>query len=120
MGADHEAARALAASINEVTGKPPVFEMCPGLLETRFYAERGVPAFAYGPGLLSVAHGPKEFVKLDAVLDCATIYALTASRLLSDSPAVAIRSVATREAPPPRRCQVPPGAAGAEASPRAG
>ncbi len=86
VGADHEAALALAASINDVTGKPPVFEMCPGLLETRFYAERGVPAFAYGPGLLSVAHGPKEFVKLDAVLDCATIYALTASRLLSDSP----------------------------------
>ena len=102
---------ALTASIDDVTGKPPVFEMCPGLLETRFYAERGVPAFAYGPGLLSVAHGPKEFVKLDAVLDCATIYALDGQPCAVRLPAVAIRSVATREAPPPWRCQVPPGAA---------
>jgi len=35
----------------------PRFELCPGLLEIRFYAEQGIPAFAYGPGLLSVAHG---------------------------------------------------------------
>jgi succinyl-diaminopimelate desuccinylase len=56
--------------------------MCPGLLETRFYAEQGVPALAYGPGLLSVSHGPKEFVRLEDVENCAAIYALTAAKLL--------------------------------------
>jgi acetylornithine deacetylase/succinyl-diaminopimelate desuccinylase-like protein len=76
-------AEALTAAIVDVSGRTPSYEMCPGLLETRFYASRGVPAFAYGPGLLSVAHGPKEFVKLDAVLKCATTYALTAARLLA-------------------------------------
>ena len=51
-------ARALARNIQLVTGKAPRFEMCPGLLEIRFYAPQGIPAYAYGPGLLSVAHGP--------------------------------------------------------------
>src|SRR5262249_4009512 len=56
--------RALAASIHTVTGKPPRFALCPGLLEIRFYARQGMPAFAYGPGLLSVSHGPHEFIKV--------------------------------------------------------
>jgi acetylornithine deacetylase/succinyl-diaminopimelate desuccinylase-like protein len=69
---------ALAQAIHEVTGEPARFELCPGLLETRFYAARGVPAYAYGPGLLSVAHGPREYVDLRRVVACARIYALTA------------------------------------------
>lgn len=67
----------LARNVEVVTGKPARFEMCPGLLEIRFYAKHGVPAFAYGPGLLSVSHGPNEFVRLDDVYQCAAIYALT-------------------------------------------
>jgi acetylornithine deacetylase/succinyl-diaminopimelate desuccinylase-like protein len=75
--------RALADSILAVTGRAARFEMCPGLLEIRFYAERGVPAFAYGPGLLTVSHGPDEFVPIDRIVECAQIYALTAARVLS-------------------------------------
>jgi succinyl-diaminopimelate desuccinylase len=74
--------RALATNIVSVTGQPPRFEMCPGLLEIRFYAERGVPAFAYGPGLLTVSHGPDEFVRIDRIVECAQIYALTGADLL--------------------------------------
>ena len=74
--------RALAESIEAVTGEPPRFEVCPGLLENRFYAERGIPAYAYGPGILAVSHGPKEFVRLSRMLECAKIYALTAARIL--------------------------------------
>jgi acetylornithine deacetylase/succinyl-diaminopimelate desuccinylase family protein len=75
--------RALSDSIEKVTSKPPVFTMCPGLLEIRFYARRGVPAFAYGPGLLSVSHGPHEFVKLKDIASCAAVYALTATQVLT-------------------------------------
>jgi acetylornithine deacetylase/succinyl-diaminopimelate desuccinylase family protein len=75
--------QALAQSIVDVTGRAARFEMCPGLLEIRFYAERGIPAFAYGPGLLTVSHGPDEFVPIDRIVECAQIYALTASRLLA-------------------------------------
>ena len=59
--------------------------MCPGLLETRFYTQRGVPALAYGPGLLSVSHGPHEFVPVNNIEKCALVYALTAVRLLGAS-----------------------------------
>jgi acetylornithine deacetylase/succinyl-diaminopimelate desuccinylase family protein len=79
-------AQALAKSVEEITGKTPATEMCPGLLETRFYAERGVAALAYGPGLLSVAHGPNEFVRLKDIENCAAIYALTAVKLLGAPP----------------------------------
>jgi succinyl-diaminopimelate desuccinylase len=75
--------RALSHHVRAVTGKAPPFEMCPGLLEIRFYAERGLPAYAYGPGMLSIAHGPKEFVNTDRIVDCAAIYARVAAEVLS-------------------------------------
>jgi acetylornithine deacetylase/succinyl-diaminopimelate desuccinylase family protein len=75
--------RALAASINDTTGEPAAFETCPGLLEIRFYADRGVPAFAYGPGVLAVSHGPQEFVRISRMVECAKVYALTAVRMLT-------------------------------------
>jgi len=79
---DAALAGALAESVAAIDGEAPVFETCPGLLEIRFYAERGVPALAYGPGILAVSHGPHEFVKLSRMVDCAKIYALTAARIL--------------------------------------
>jgi len=80
---DDPVGQALARSIAKVTGKPAQFEMCPGLLEIRFYAERGIPAFAYGPGLLTVSHGPNEFVPIDRIVQCGQVYALTAAELLA-------------------------------------
>lgn len=79
---DDPLGRALARGIRAVTGDAPRFEMCPGLLEIRFYAAEGIPAYAYGPGLLSVAHGPREYVDLRKLIDCAAIYALTAMDIL--------------------------------------
>jgi succinyl-diaminopimelate desuccinylase len=79
----HPMARALAESVQAVTGKPAKFGMCPGLLENRFYAEQGIPAFAYGPGLLTVSHGPHEFVPLSRIPECAAVYALAAAQILA-------------------------------------
>jgi succinyl-diaminopimelate desuccinylase len=76
-------ASALKESIKRVTGKVPSFELCPGLCEIRFFNKRGIPAYAYGPGLLEVSHGPEEYVKISDVLGCAEVYALTAISLLS-------------------------------------
>ena len=75
--------RIVSQNIASVTGEAATFEMCPGLLETRFYAARGIPAFAYGPGLLTVSHGPNEFVPIRNITQCALIYALTAADMLS-------------------------------------
>jgi succinyl-diaminopimelate desuccinylase len=91
---DRPLASTLARQITAVTGKQPAFEMCPGLLETRFYAALGIPAYAYGPGLLTVSHGPNEFVPLRNLTECALIYALTAAETLGDP------STEPRSAPP--------------------
>jgi acetylornithine deacetylase/succinyl-diaminopimelate desuccinylase family protein len=79
---DHEVARTLASSIEDVTGKRAVFEMCPGTAETRWYAKHGIPSFGYGPGLLELAHGPNERVEIESIYQHAAIQALTTTRLL--------------------------------------
>ena len=79
---EHPLCRTLGRAIESVTGKRPAFEMCPGLLETRFYSKRGIPGLAYGPGLLSVSHGPNEFVPVKNIRDCAAVYALVAQAVL--------------------------------------
>jgi succinyl-diaminopimelate desuccinylase len=72
----HPAAAALAACIEQVEGEPPRFALCPGVLETRWYAQLGIPAFGYGAGRLDVSHGPEEYIDEAAMRRCAAVYAL--------------------------------------------
>ena len=85
VGEHHPLAQALARNITGVTGQAPRFELCPGLLETRWYAQRNVPAYAYGPGLLTVSHGPDEYIPVRHLTQATTIYALTAYDALGTS-----------------------------------
>lgn len=73
--AAHPAAAALARAVQEAEGSPARFGMCPGILETRWYAQAGIPAFGYGAGLLEVSHGPREYVDEAAMRRCAAVYA---------------------------------------------
>ncbi|MGC5014214.1 M20/M25/M40 family metallo-hydrolase [Streptosporangium sp. DT93] len=79
---DHPAAVALGRVVGEVHGAPARFETCPGILETRWYAQLGIPAFGHGPGLLEVSHGPGEYVDEAAVRRCAAVHALYAADML--------------------------------------
>jgi acetylornithine deacetylase/succinyl-diaminopimelate desuccinylase-like protein len=79
---DSPLARALALGIRQAGGGAPRFELCPGVLETRHYQAIGIPALSFGPGLLSVSHGPQEFVSIPKLVECAEAYALTAAQLL--------------------------------------
>jgi acetylornithine deacetylase/succinyl-diaminopimelate desuccinylase-like protein len=74
----HPAAQALARCIDAVEGAAPVFQMCPGVLDTRWYSQLGVPAFAYGGGRLDISHGPDEYIDEGAMRRCAAVYALFA------------------------------------------
>jgi acetylornithine deacetylase/succinyl-diaminopimelate desuccinylase family protein len=74
--------QALEEAVRSVTGKAPRFVLCPGILETRFFLQHGIPGLAYGPGELEVSHGPDECVSLSRVLEVARVYARTAWRLL--------------------------------------
>lgn len=79
---DHPMAQVLAASVAQVENVAPAFELCPGILETRWYAQLGVPAFGYGAGRLDVSHGPGEYIDEAAMRRCAAVYALFAARAL--------------------------------------
>lgn len=68
-------ARALAQSIASVTGTESRFELCPGILETRFFLRHGIPGLAYGPGELAYSHQPNEHVRLSRILEVARVYA---------------------------------------------
>jgi succinyl-diaminopimelate desuccinylase len=57
--------------------------MCPGSLEIRWYIQRGIPAFAFGPGLLEVSHGPGEYVQIERIYQHTLVYALYALRMLA-------------------------------------
>jgi acetylornithine deacetylase/succinyl-diaminopimelate desuccinylase-like protein len=79
--ATHPAAAALAACAGAVEGDEPAFRLCPGVLETRWYSQLGIPAFAYGGGRLDVSHGPDEYIDEAAMRRCAAVYALFAGRV---------------------------------------
>ena len=76
---DHPAARTLAACIEAVEAAGATFQLCPGVLETRWYSQLGIPAFAYGGGRLDVSHGPREYIDEAAMRRCAAVYALFAA-----------------------------------------
>ncbi|AHH99020.1 M20 family metallopeptidase [Kutzneria viridogrisea] len=76
----HPIAQKLAASVAEIEGTAPTFELCPGILETRWYAQLGVPAFGYGAGRLDVSHGPGEYIDEAAMRRCAGVYAMFAAK----------------------------------------
>ena len=78
----HPAALTLARCIAEVEGEAAAFEVCPGSLDTRWYAQLGIPAFAYGAGRLEVSHGPDEFIDEAAMRRCAEVYARFAGEML--------------------------------------
>jgi acetylornithine deacetylase/succinyl-diaminopimelate desuccinylase-like protein len=78
---DHPAAQALASCVEAVEGARPTFQLCPGVLDTRWYSQLGIPAFAYGGGRLDVSHGPNEYIDETAMRRCGAVYALFAAKI---------------------------------------
>jgi succinyl-diaminopimelate desuccinylase len=77
------AAGLLGECVVEITGVPARYELCAGCLDTRWYAQLGIPAFGFGPGRLELSHGPEERVTEAAMRRVATVYSLYAARLLN-------------------------------------
>jgi succinyl-diaminopimelate desuccinylase len=81
--ASHPAATLLGRCVADVTGHPARFELCAGCLDTRWYAELGIPSFGFGPGRFEVSHGPNEYVDEAALRRVAAVYARYAAELLA-------------------------------------
>ncbi|MBU7031793.1 MAG: ArgE/DapE family deacylase [Theionarchaea archaeon] len=82
---EEEICNVMEKAVNEIRGSS-VMEICPGFLDIRYFAFQGVPALAYGPGLLEYAHGPHEYIRIKDLTDAAAIYELCAKKILRNSP----------------------------------
>ena len=71
-------------AVQEIRGTSE-FELCRGFLDIRHFAHKGIPAVAYGPGLLEVAHGPTEYVRIKDLMDAFAIYCLVGRRFIDSS-----------------------------------
>lgn len=83
---DHPAAHALARCVEAVEAADATFQLCPGVLDTRWYSQLGIPAFAYGGGRLDISHGPDEYIDETAMRRCAAVYALFAAQITRSRP----------------------------------
>lgn len=74
----------LQAASERVLGRRPPLAGFPAFTDAFwFHSYAGIPAIpAYGPGLLPLAHGPNEYVSLEAVVQASQIYALAALEYL--------------------------------------
>jgi succinyl-diaminopimelate desuccinylase len=80
--ADGDLVQTVVAAVGAVTGTPPTVTCCPGVLETRIYDQLGIPAVAFGPGLIERMHGPDEDVPIANLAATAAVYPEVAAALV--------------------------------------
>jgi acetylornithine deacetylase len=81
--------RALRDAGEHVLGRRLPFGVFPAYTDGHQFARRGVTAVpAFGPGLLTLAHGPNEWVSVEGIMQAAQIYALAALAYLGSSAAM--------------------------------
>ena len=86
---DAPVVRAVAAAIEQVTGRGPEFVCSPGTYDQKhvFRIGRLEDCIAYGPGKVELAHQPDEYVDIDDLVTSAKVMAASALRLLGVAPA---------------------------------
>jgi succinyl-diaminopimelate desuccinylase len=74
----------MKGSIETVLGRTPQFTVSPGTYDQKHVVRIGSVAqcVAYGPGVLSQAHLPDEYCRVEDVVNSAKVMALTAMQLL--------------------------------------
>lgn len=77
-------AQALANAAEQVLGFRPPFGIYPaGTDSPKFQLEAGIPTIpAFGAGVISVCHGPNEWVGVESIVQACKIYALVAYDVL--------------------------------------
>jgi len=84
VAADHPLVQALLQASEQVLGWRPKLSAFPGGTDAaQFQGVAGIPTIpSFGPGWLTLAHGPNECVGVEAIVQAATIYALAAQNFL--------------------------------------
>jgi len=75
---DHPVVKSCITSAKNILGYEPEKVGEPFCTESSFYVNRlNIPTISsFGPGFIKLAHGPDEYVDLEAIIDSAKIYAL--------------------------------------------
>lgn len=75
-----EVVQSLLRSADQVLGYRPPIQAFPGGTDAAYFqAKGGIPTIpSFGPGLLTCAHSPNEYVTVKSIVQAAKIYALTA------------------------------------------
>lgn len=71
---EHEYTRLLSRVIEDRIKVEPKRTVCVGGLDLRYYTVKGIPAVAYGPGEVGLAHKPNEYVRLSHVVKASEVY----------------------------------------------
>jgi succinyl-diaminopimelate desuccinylase len=80
---DSPLVRALGKAIREQTGNAPSFSISCAATEAAFFAQKGIPAAAYGPGAWQTAHAKDEYVLVKDLETASLVYARVVLSLLS-------------------------------------
>jgi acetylornithine deacetylase/succinyl-diaminopimelate desuccinylase family protein len=74
----------LRESAELILGYTPAFGAYPAYTDAyHFHARHGIPCVAgFGPGMLTLAHGPNESISVNGIIDATKMYALAAARYL--------------------------------------
>jgi acetylornithine deacetylase/succinyl-diaminopimelate desuccinylase-like protein len=75
--------QAFKRAITELTGNAPSLSISCAATEAAFFAQKGIPAVAYGPGVWQTAHARDEYVLVKDLEIASLVYAQVALLLLS-------------------------------------
>lgn len=81
--ADEPFVKILQDISSKVLSFPPELGAFPAWTDSRFFDEIGINTIpAFGPGLLTVTHSPKEYVEIKSLVEALKIYSLAACKYL--------------------------------------
>uniref|UniRef100_A0A7C2BKA2 ArgE/DapE family deacylase n=1 Tax=Thermosphaera aggregans TaxID=54254 RepID=A0A7C2BKA2_9CREN len=70
----HPYVNTLAQAVKETLGVEPSRTICVGGLDLKYYLSKGIPAVAYGPGEVNMAHKANEYVTLESLYNALKVY----------------------------------------------
>lgn len=80
LDATHPLVAATQRAAADVLGEAPALQVFPGGTDAPWYSQVGIPTLpSFGPGVLTCAHGPNEFVSQESVRQAAKMYARIAA-----------------------------------------